>query len=459
MRRRRVRERIDQLGVLAAVALAAAGWPIGDYAVAGPGADEPIHVRWLALGDSYSSGEGIPGAAPGPGLVGGDCRRANGDSSPARAYPVVAYETLRASDPRYDYERPFFVACTGAITDDIRAQLAEMTATVPADLRRWDVVSLSAGGNNIRFKEILVGCVDLNSLFGAFDLSPGCDISEQRLRERVDMLTGRRPIDPENFTGRVNLPDLYDEIARYVAPGGHVVVVGYPQIVEEPSLWSHDGATCDGLWRDDVRMLRSVTGYLNEQIGRAVLEANERHRDDGVEFYFEDISQIYEPSNDPTARHGLCAEGAEWLNGMSVEFRFGLPRVAGSFHPKQLGHDATGLYIAAGLMSRDFGGSAGLPGPGVPASMWPVDDDNEGPMAYYTWLGADFFFPSWVSCAADVCIAGDGSQVLVTALGPLEDYGYIDQDVTEPYAALVAIGLTDQQARDVLTPGEPRTTA
>ena len=63
-------------------------------------------------------------------------------------------------------------------------------------------------------------------------------------------------------------------------------------------------------------MLRSVTGYLNEQIGLAVLDADARHRDAGVRFHFEDISTIYEQSESSSDRHGPCSGGTPWLNGL-----------------------------------------------------------------------------------------------------------------------------------------------
>lgn len=431
----------------------------------------PRPVRWLALGDSYSSGEGIPGAQPGPGLAGENCQRANGDGTDARAYPVVAYETLAANDDRYTYERPFFVACTGAVTDDIERQVFEMIANVPSHLERWDVISLSVGGNNIRFKDVLLGCLD-HLVFAA--VPDGCDVDEDTLRRRIDMLTGTTPIDPRNFTGRTTLPELFDELARHVEPGGHVIVVGYPQLVEDPAFWPRgSGLACHGLLRKDIGMLRSATGYLNEQIALVTVAADARHRGDGVEFHFEDISQIYEQGDSPSDRHGLCAGGQPWLNGLATGITDGDLRVARSFHPNQQGHDATGLFIAADVMGFDFAGSdsdadadadadtdtgadsAVEAGQALPSS-WPTADGMiEGPPVYYTWLGAGFVFPSWVSCNARYCIAGAGGTVLLTSLQPLDDIATIDEDIDDPFAALRSLGLAATDVMELLTPGDP----
>ena len=112
------------------------------------GADPlPPPVRWLALGDSYSSGEGIPGANQDPGWWTGTVSvrtvttRTLGPIrwSPTRRCPRNHYRSA--------YERPFFVACTGATTDGVELQLFEMLANVPTGLERWNVISLTVGGN------------------------------------------------------------------------------------------------------------------------------------------------------------------------------------------------------------------------------------------------------------------------------------------------------------------------
>ena len=160
-----------------------------------PLAAAPAAVRWLALGDSSASGEGIGRADAGPDPA-HQCERANGDNTGAKAWAVVAAEVLAATDdPEYSYERPYFVACSGATTDGASVQLAEMVAHVqPEALQRWNVISFSFGGNNIKFDDVLKGCIDLNSVWGFFDLSPGCDVTEEQLRQRIDMLVGHRDI-------------------------------------------------------------------------------------------------------------------------------------------------------------------------------------------------------------------------------------------------------------------------
>ncbi len=331
-----------------AVALSAVvvSMPSGD--VAGE-----TQVRWLAMGDSYSSGEGIPGTNPGNAALQGkdNCVRANGDGTDAKAWAVVAAETLGSSSPGYTFERPFFVACTGAIVDDATTQLAEMRSQVTdASLQKWNIVSFSFGGNSIGFADVIKGCLDLNSVWGAFDLTPGCDISIEELRRRIDMLAGKTALDPDAYVGNVTLPTMYDAVAEAVAPGGHVLVLGYPQLVEEVAKWDSWRrkflSNCEGVRSYDVGMLRSAAGYLNEQIALAVQAADSRWESRGVRFHFVDIAtNVYETSSDPGSRHALCS-AEPWLNGQTVGVMSGDWRTERSFHPYQRGHTATGEYLA-----------------------------------------------------------------------------------------------------------------
>jgi hypothetical protein len=307
---------------------------------------------WLALGDSFASGEGIPGTVPGVSEQGRDCRRATGEGTDATAWSANAYRRVRK---RFGFNRMSFVACTGAITDEIDAQIGE--ASGDARLPTWDLVTLGIGGNNIRFAEVLKGCLDISNAWDAFDATPGCDVSPERMRARVDMLMGKRDRERGEYAGKVTLPDVLDDVAAVVEPGGDVVVTGYPQIVEEVARWDRWRrnvlANCEGILSRDVGGLRGVTGYLNEQIARSVARANKLHRGDGVRFHFVDIANDpYEYSDEPNTRHALCAP-VPWLSGRTSGITSGdWWEWNRSFHPKQVGHTNTGRVVAALVRDR-----------------------------------------------------------------------------------------------------------
>ncbi len=323
-------------------------------------ADSP-GIVWWALGDSYSAGEGLQYNDFGANPPDSNCERATGNSTngkPSRANSVVAKDLL-GDDQSVVVDEFRLVACTGAVTNQWRGQWAE------TGQRRADLVTMSFGGNNVGFADVVLGCAGVSVEGGislaiggvVWALNPGlgCTASEQELRRRVDMLVGNGPDPNSAFNNSQTLPDMYAEIAaNAVTPGGHVVVLGYPNLVEEPQRWTWRlaaGNRCHRIRRSDAAMLRGVVGYLNEQIGAAVEKANDNEF--GVTFDFLDVSKVYENG---ASRHGLCT-GQPWLNGLTVGVTGpddGLVpiRLYRSFHPTQLGQDAMGAALAE--IVRDF---------------------------------------------------------------------------------------------------------
>ena len=115
-------------------ALLAAGF------VAAPAGAAPATGRatYVALGDSYSSGAGLAPFDAGS----GSCAR-----SP-RAYPSIVDRSLAR-------DAFTFVACSGATTAQIIAQVGPARAA----LRHAALVTLTAGGNDLSFSNLLVSCV------------------------------------------------------------------------------------------------------------------------------------------------------------------------------------------------------------------------------------------------------------------------------------------------------------
>lgn len=139
-------------------------------------------------------------------------------ASDAKAWAIVALETLVETRRDVAFSRPDFVACTGAITDDVAEQIAEAKsarrpglsggdpdnmawiAALP-DPDQWDLVTLSLGGNNVGFASIAKGCLDMVSSAVPSAAAPGsllwnnpywggCDQSLEELTKRADVLSG-----------------------------------------------------------------------------------------------------------------------------------------------------------------------------------------------------------------------------------------------------------------------------
>lgn len=417
---------------------------VGVLAVSPVDAQEPEERSWLAMGDSYSSGEGIPGTVPegqdgvngGSNGQGRDCRRATGEGTEATAWAVGAFDEVAEGMGLGDLD---FVACTGATIDEARDQIAEATAATGRD--RWDLVTFSFGGNNIGFGDVLHGCLDIaRGGWGQFDLTPGCDINERRLRRRIDMLSGRIPIEEGEYQGSTSLRSLLALLAtNQVTPGGDVVVVGYPQLIEETGrwpLWRQVTGMCERVFGFNVAMLRSVTGYLNEQIALVVEDADRLYRDQGVRFHFLDISEDpYEYSDNPGDRHGLCAEDP-WLNGLTASLTDGDFRLGNSFHPEQFGHTNTArvlaAYLRANVVFDDISPTLGL-------AWWPDLRGIGEVRPSEIWLGGtaagtvdDITWDSWGEAQA----TGTGTGYYV---GP----GEFGADASAEPAVIVASDLGD----------------
>lgn len=330
----------------------------------------PRPIRWLAAGDSYSSGEGLPNVAE------PTCQRADGSNeSGSKAYAVVAEEVLNWPLEEPDGKRGFdFVACTGAVTQDLFDDANGKKQWDPSNNGRFDLVTFSFGGNDVQFAATLFRCLGF-SVEGALAAASGVALPgspgplkswtsgagcppEGEIRDRIDAMA----------RGEVRIGDralpAYEDFLRRVAsdvatPGNNVVVIGYPALIEDPQFWplvNQATGLCQGIRKRDALMLRGVAGYLNQTIGAAVEDVNAEAIND-VRFTFVDINtangdvdpnneHLYEPSS--RDRHNLCA-AEPWLNGITTGVFGGDFRYLRSFHPTQEGHNAVGALITSHL--------------------------------------------------------------------------------------------------------------
>ena len=301
-------------------------------------------ISWLAMGDSYSSGEGDINTDPKD-----RCQRADGVAPRAKAWPVAARDQVAASGLQVN--RFDFVACTGNITNDWRSQFAEVGS------RRADLVTYTFGGNNLGFADVLYGCIGANvaAAAGAYVSGAltfvgwdapwqGCSVPENELTARIDKWAGK-PSNSTHDTG-LSLPDLLSGVATdAVTPGGKIVVVGYPQLFEESGRWPTWSNRCERVRRSDANMLRGVIANTNQTIRTAVEQASGKHN--GVEIAFVDAAPVFEGQD---GRHGLCSD-QPWINGLAV---LADGRKERAFHPTPQGHAALGTAVAGRVAQLDL---------------------------------------------------------------------------------------------------------
>lgn len=149
--------------------------------------------RYVALGDSYSSGTGAGSYGSS-----GSCKRS------ANSYPQL---WANANGP----SSFAFVACSGAVTSDV---LNNQVSAVTSDTA---LVTISIGGNDAGFADVMTDC-NLGS----------------------DSSCVSRNQEAQNFA-RTTLPGRLDNVYNQIrgrAPGARVVVLGYPHIYQlNGSCW------------------------------------------------------------------------------------------------------------------------------------------------------------------------------------------------------------------------------
>ena len=294
---------------------------------------KPVTLRWLAAGDSYSSGQGLNDTTE-------PCARGDFKQG-SLAYPVLAYDDLRVTLPGLQY--PQFVACTGATTPDL------ISSSDKGGHPEWNrsmgtfnLVTFTFGGDDIHFSGIIEQCLFGVPMVHLPSLGHNCP-SDKWVRDQIASQLGSKY---RKFLTQV--------ANRIVSPGGNIVVLGYPELVDLPKFWPLVDkllGTCQLLAPEDAVQLRGEAGDLNATIGEDVKMVNGAHPN-GVHLTFLDVNtgsdpgpvkikssdqNLFEPSTG--GRHNLCGTGTSWMNGL-VKLHLAT-RFFPSFRTRQQGRRAS----------------------------------------------------------------------------------------------------------------------
>jgi lysophospholipase L1-like esterase len=297
---------------------------------------------YVALGDSFQSGEGANPRKPGQPSDNG-FYHGNTDSNLNKCHrSLTAYPELLVADGFVTGDYASW-ACSGALIEDLRE-----TAPSP-DSAPWndplllefdgssmsmegrsaldrvneanpDLITIGIGGNDMGFGPILEDCVKQTvPLF----LTPCWVTQQQATQDRLDELQN---------SGAWH--DIFAEV-RDAAPNAHVVVLGYPHFYE---LGTEDSWCQDGLMnRPDQMWINNVV----ESVDKAIEEEAS-----AMGFHYVDI---YEASNG----HELCQgpEDERFLNGIMFKDPRDLSTFSESYHPTPYGHRVIADIIQAELAS------------------------------------------------------------------------------------------------------------
>ena len=243
----------------------------------------PSSTAWVAMGDSYSSGEGAP-----PFVAGTDVRHGDHCHRSTRAYA----EDLRGM-PGFPADLRF-VACSGATIADFypgKGQYGE-PGQLSALTSQTKLVTLTVGGNDVKFADIAASCVVLPDCAATDDVATRALIAHTIPRLRA----------------------LYQDVLLR-APRATIYVLGYPRFSSErPSL------LCNGIGSLEARWISRMEDLLNAGIQRDVAQLG------GSRLHYVDTSYVLEDG-------GLCAvkHGSIYMNGLirrQIEYSFH-PTVAG----------------------------------------------------------------------------------------------------------------------------------
>ena len=268
----------------------AAALGIGVLALLSSGAVQPLVTEehdgvYVALGDSYAAGPGIPTAASGP----AGCNRS------AQNYPSLVQARAR-------YRAFRDVSCSGATIADLTSTQSTASGSNPPQLNAVtgdaSLVTLTVGANDVGFGEVLTRC-----LSGSRTLPGGC--RSAFVHDGHDVLADRvAELGPK-------LARMLAEIRRR-APGATVLVVGYPRLL------SGQVGGCDGapFSREDVSYLNDTSTALNSTLEQRAEEAGDRYVD----------------TASASAAHDVCRPPElRWVEGSEPA------SAAAPFHPNEMG--------------------------------------------------------------------------------------------------------------------------
>ena len=285
-------------------------------------------AKYVALGDSYSSGEGVE-----PFFDSDACHRSQ------LAYSVFVqppgfgdtiYHEAQAGTPGVGWG---FNACSGAKTNHVlKKQLGKKpdkhnpnSSLVDA---KTTLVTITVGGNDLQWTDVLNFC--------AFNAD--CTTTKYKGKSLDQYLRDRRDAVAPNLT------DVYDRI-HSLAPDATVLVLGYPQIFPaSPAEQNCAKLAQHTLFHHSIGFSQTEQNYLRQATSEANQTIADRAELSGATFV---------PVDSIFAGHEVCGNGGEWINAVTLSLSGQNHHINDqSFHPNE---DGQRLGYAAAI-NQELGG-------------------------------------------------------------------------------------------------------
>ncbi len=318
-------------------------------------------LKYLALGDSFSSGEGDVGKRPDGTLYyrQGTDVKGNGDDRPTekchvseRSYPYkLAAGMGLAPHVTSGAGQWGSVACSGAKTIDMtneddrsgaymgqnnngsprlqgsdsyeRLKTQALDSMIPGRNKQIEyvrkykpqVATLTAGGNDVEFEKIIRACASPVAISGG-EWTSTCSYAKD---DGKKVYVAKNIIDVQQ-----KLANLYKELLDAGHPDMKLYVLGYPVFVDHNASNLKCGLNVR-LNNAEREMIVESTRFLNQIIMLAAKEAG----------------AMYVNTDDSLGNHTLCGSSPnKGVNGIT-----GLVNSNESFHPNELGHSLMALSV------------------------------------------------------------------------------------------------------------------
>lgn len=267
-------------------------------------------TKYVALGDSYQSGEGAGDYLDGTDTSSNKCHR-----SP-NAYPQ------RLVDDGIVHLTLDFGACSGAKTSDLGTTLSTDRPPYDDGMSQYDrldastkLVTIGVGGNDLDFSGILKDCIKSIAL-----TTENChDQFDQRLQDNWN-----------NLVDNHLLATVYRQV-RSRAPYARIAVLGYPRFYVEGG----QGTRALDQWCAGVRLTDQI--WINEKI---------RELDDHIRDQARALGLQFIDTYDTPDGHELCSGATElFMNGVKFFNQ------VESYHPNKYGHGLLENEVAKALLS------------------------------------------------------------------------------------------------------------
>jgi len=276
-------------------------------------------LQYVAMGDSFSSGESdAPFFSPTDISGGNQCHRSS------NAYPEWVSQTsstLSLTD---------FTSCSGATTDNV---LTSGQYNEPAQVKVLNdatkVVTITIGGNDVKFKDFAMACV-----------LTYCDVGSDAYNTSISLINNTLP-GALNTTYSTILTD---------APNAEVYVVDYPQMVPVKATTDAIDSRCPYLYAGaepwgNAQGAHALLVQLDEKIVASVNAVRAMNPDYFARLHFVDV----DASGSPFAGHEVCGtDSTSWFQNVDQAILNINPAYA--LHPNVLGqNDGFGAIVGAAI--------------------------------------------------------------------------------------------------------------